>query len=49
MPTIGGSGGTAKARYTIRAVGRDEIKFEVISTLAGRVRGTIELLKAGEK
>lgn len=49
LPTIGGSGGTAKARYTIRAVGRDEIKFEVISTLAGRVRGTIELLKAGEK
>jgi hypothetical protein len=49
LPTIAGSGGTAKTRYTIRAADRSEIKFEVISTLAGRIQGTIELLKAGEK
>jgi hypothetical protein len=49
LPTIAGSGGTAKARCTVRASrSADRVKFEVISTLAGRVKGTVELLKAGE-
>jgi hypothetical protein len=48
LPAITGSGGTAKARVTVRATGRTEIQFEVISTLAGRVKGTIELLKPDE-
>ncbi|MGE5295670.1 MAG: hypothetical protein ACM3VT_12650, partial [Solirubrobacterales bacterium] len=45
LPTIAGSGGTAKARCTVRAAGRTEIQFEVVSTLGGRVKGTIDLLK----
>jgi hypothetical protein len=49
LPTIAGSGGTAKARYTVRVTDRDRIRFEVVSMLAGRVQGTVELLKAGEK
>jgi len=48
LPTIAGSGGTAKARYTVRATGRTEIEFEIVSALAGRVKGTIELLKPDE-
>ena len=49
LPAISGSGGTAKARYTVRATGIDLIRFEVTSALAGRMQGTIELLKEGEK
>jgi len=49
LPTIAGSGGTAKARYTVRVSGIEQIRFEVISALAGRIQGTIELLKAGER
>ncbi|MEN6578939.1 MAG: M14 family metallopeptidase [Phycisphaerales bacterium] len=49
LPTIAGSGGTAKARYTVRVTGVEQIRFEVISALAGRIQGTIELLKAGEQ
>lgn len=45
LPTIAGSGGTAKTRCTVRATGRSEIKFEVVSTLGGRVKGTIDLLR----
>jgi hypothetical protein len=48
LPAIAGSGGTAKVRCTVRATGRTEIKFEVVSTLAGRVKGTVELLKPDE-
>jgi hypothetical protein len=48
LPTIAGSGGTAKARYTIRVANRREVHFQVVSMLAGRVEGTIELLKAAE-
>ena len=48
LPTIAGSGGTAKARYTIHVANRQEVHFEVVSMLAGRVEGTIELLKAAE-
>lgn len=45
LPTLAGSGGAAKARCTVRTTGRTEIPFEVVSALAGRVKGTIELLK----
>ena len=48
LPTIAGSGGTAKTRYTVRAPGRSEIRFQVVSTLAGRVDGTIKLLEAND-
>jgi len=48
LPTIAGSGGTAKVGCTIRVPDRSEIEFEVISTQAGRAKGTIELLAAGE-
>lgn len=49
LPTIAGSGGTAKARYTVRVTGIEQVRFEVISALAGRIQGAIELLKAGEQ
>ncbi len=49
LPAIAGSGGAAKVRCTVRVPDRDRIRFQVISALAGRVQGTIELLKAGEK
>lgn len=47
LPVIQGSGGTAKASYTIHAPKRQQVRFEVVSMLGGRVEGTIELLKAG--
>lgn len=46
LPTLAGSGGTAKARYTIRVPNRREVRFQVVSMLAGRAEGTVELLKA---
>jgi hypothetical protein len=48
LPPIAGSGGTAKARYTVRVPERKEIRFQVISMLAGRVEGTVELLQASQ-
>jgi len=48
LPAIQGSGGAAKARYVIHAANRQEIRFQVVSMLAGRVEGTVELLKAGK-
>jgi hypothetical protein len=48
LPTLAGSGGTAKARYTIHAANRREVRFQVVSMLAGRVDGTVELLKAAQ-
>jgi hypothetical protein len=48
LPEIGGSGGTVKARYTLHAPDRREIRFQVISMLAGRVEGTIALLRTGQ-
>lgn len=45
LPALAGSGGTAKARCTVHAADRTAIGFEVVSTLAGRVKGTVELLK----
>jgi alkylated DNA nucleotide flippase Atl1 len=43
LPTIRGSGGMVEARYTIKAPDCKKIGFEVVSMLAGRVEGTIEL------
>ncbi len=48
LPPIAGSGGTTKVRYTIRVPDRKEVRVQVISMLAGRAEGTIELLKTNE-
>jgi hypothetical protein len=46
LPVIQGSGGMAEQRYIVRAADRKKIEFEVVSTLAGRVEGAIELQSA---
>ena len=46
LPVIQGSGGMAELRYIVRAADRERIEFEVVSMLAGRVEGTIELQNA---
>jgi hypothetical protein len=48
LPVIPGSGGTVKARYTVRVADKREVHFEVISMLGGRLEGTVELLKTSE-
>jgi hypothetical protein len=48
LPAIAGSGGTAKARYTIHVAGRQEVHFKVVSMLGGQTEGTITLLQAAE-
>ncbi len=48
LPTLAGSGGTAKARYTIRVADRQRVGFKVVSMLSGQAEGTIELLQAAE-
>jgi hypothetical protein len=48
LPTIAGSGGIAKARYTIHVANRQEIHFKVVSMLGGQAEGSIELLQAAE-
>jgi len=48
LPTIAGSGGTAKARYTIHVANRQEVHFKVVSMLGGQAEGTIALLQAAE-
>ena len=48
LPIIAGSGGTAKARYTIHVANRQEIHFKVVSMLGGQAEGSIELLQAAE-
>jgi hypothetical protein len=48
LPTIAGSGGAAKARYTIHVADRQEIHFKVVSMLGGQAEGTIALLQASE-
>ncbi len=47
LPVIEGSGGDAKARWTIHAPNRSEIRFQVVSMLAGTVEGVIDLRDAG--
>jgi len=48
LPTIPGSGGTAKVRYVLRVADRQDVHFQVVSMLAGRIEGTIELLRTSE-
>jgi hypothetical protein len=48
LPAIAGSGGIAKARYTIHVAGRQEVHFKVVSMLGGQAEGTIALLQATE-
>lgn len=46
LPVLAGSGGAAKVRWTVHAPDRSEIRFQVISMLAGRVDGVIDLRDA---
>jgi len=46
LPTLPGSGGMVETRYIIYAPGRKKIDFTIISMLAGKVEGTIELVKS---
>jgi len=48
LPTIPGSGGTAKVRYALRVADRQDVHFQVVSMLAGRTEGIIELLRTSE-
>lgn len=43
LPSIEGSGGVAKARWTVYAPNQSEIGFQVISVLAGTVEGVVDL------
>jgi hypothetical protein len=45
-PAIRGSSGMVEQRYTVRASDLKKIDFEVVSMLAGRIKGTIELPNA---
>ncbi len=46
LPAIEGSGGVAKARWTVYAPDQSEIGFRVVSMLAGTVEGVIDLTDA---
>lgn len=46
LPAIAGSGGAAKARWTIHAPNQSEIGFQVVSMLGGTIEGVIELKDA---
>ncbi len=48
LPAIQGSGGTAKVRYVLRVPDRRDVRFQVVSMLAGRTEGTIELLRTSQ-
>jgi hypothetical protein len=43
LPAIRGSGGMVEVRQIVQAPSRKKIDFEVVSMLAGQVKGTIEL------
>jgi len=43
LETIAGSGGRVEIRWVVHAPDSKTIGFELVSTTAGRVRGTIEL------
>jgi hypothetical protein len=43
LSTIRGSGGMVELRYIVRVPERERIDFEVISMLAGKVKGSVEL------
>jgi len=46
LPAIRGSGGMVELRYIVRVPEREKIDFEVVSMLAGKVKGSIELPNA---
>jgi hypothetical protein len=46
LPAIRGSGGMVELRYIVRVPEREKIDFEVVSMLAGKVRGSVEMPKA---
>lgn len=46
LPTIRGSGGMVELRYIVRVPEREKIDFEVVSMLAGKVKGSVELPNA---
>jgi hypothetical protein len=46
LPAISGSGGVVEKRYVIYAPGLEKVDFEVISMLAGRIEGTVNLNKS---
>lgn len=43
LPAIRGSGGMVELRYIVRVPEKQKIDFEVISMLAGKVKGSVEL------
>jgi len=46
LPAIRGSGGMVELRYIVRIQEQEKIDFEVVSMLAGKVKGSIELPNA---
>jgi zinc carboxypeptidase len=46
LPTLKGSGGDAEVRCTVHVPDQREIRYQVISTLGGRVEGVIDLTDA---
>jgi len=46
LPGIRGSGGMVELRYIVRVPEREKIDFEVVSMLAGKVKGSVELPNA---
>ncbi len=46
LPAIRGSGGMVEMRYIVRVPEQEKIDFEVISMLAGKVKGSVELPNA---
>jgi hypothetical protein len=46
LPAIRGSGGMVELRYIVKVTERERIDFEVISMLAGKVKGSVELPNA---
>jgi hypothetical protein len=43
LPAIRGSGGMAELRYIVRVPEQEKIDFQVVSMLAGKVKGSVEL------
>ena len=43
LPSIRGSGGMIELRYIVRVPEQETIEFEVVSMLAGKVKGSIEV------
>jgi len=46
LPAIRGSAGMVELRYIVRVTEREKIDFEVVSMLAGKVKGSVELPNA---